>query len=150
MWILNAFPGGFHTNSLFCPLPQAPRLDENTVHSNSFSNIVSNKELGAGRGGCLVLPSMCVIVFVKKKKKNRRQWGWEGRIQDCWKLIWLQRENSRLELLIKYPGFQVSVREDLPTIIKCWWEHLLEELKCLNRYFTASPGTYILPKSCAR
>lgn len=57
MWILNAFPGGFHTNSLFCPLPQAPRLDENTVHNSSFSNIASNKELGVGRWGqpCFVL-----------------------------------------------------------------------------------------------
>lgn len=89
MWILNAFPGGFHTNSLFCPLPQAPRLDENTVHSNSFSNIVSNKELGAGRGGCLVLPSMCVIVFVKKKKKiggsgaGRGEFRTVGNSSDC-------------------------------------------------------------------
>lgn len=66
MWILNAFPGGFHTNSLFCPLPQAPRLDENTVHNKSFSNIASNKELGVGRWGlpCFVLRAS--DHFVKK------------------------------------------------------------------------------------
>lgn len=70
MWILNAFPGGFHTNSLLCPLPQAPRLDESTVHNNYFSNIASNKELGVGRWG---LPYSAFHVcdhFCKKIRGN--------------------------------------------------------------------------------
>lgn len=113
MWILNAFLGGFHTNSFFCPLPQAPRLDENTVHNNSFSNIASNKELGVGRWGLLWFALRACDHFCKKIGRNgvgRGEFRTVGNTP-------LQRGNSRLELLIKYPGIQVSVRQDFPTTI---------------------------------
>lgn len=89
MWILNAFPGGFHTNSLLCPLPQAPRLDESTVHNNYFSNIASNKELGVGRWG---LPYSALHVcdhFCKKIRGSGVGKGDSGLLEtpDCKKEI---------------------------------------------------------------
>lgn len=121
--ILNAFPGRFHTNSLFCPLPQAPRLDENTLHHNSFSNSASNKELGVGRWGLTGFALRACDWFCKQKKKIGGNGVGRGEFRTIGNTR-LQKGNSRLELLIEYPGIQVSVREDFPTTIKSGQEHV--------------------------
>lgn len=140
VWILNAFPGGFHTNSLFCPLPQAPRLDENTVPSSSFSNIASNKEPGGGRWGLTGFALRACDCFCKKKTKTGGSGVGRGEFRTIGNTQ-LQRGNSRLELLIEYPGIQVSVREDFPTTIKSGQEHVSVGVLTSKEGLTASLGT---------